>query len=429
MRMNRRNFIRTTTASLAAGTSIIASSNQTPLHIPKGKAEHCITIWLGGGAAQMDTWDPKRIGDPSTRSPGSAYGAIKTNLPGVKVCEHLKHSADRMDKMALIRTCYHNIIDEHSAANNFVHTGRKTTGTLTYPSIGSLVAHEKGPLDSKIPPYVVIGYPSIMRGPGFLGPKHSFIYLTDTEKGPLALAKPAHIGRDRIHRRKELLNKLSAIYGGKHSLDTVIQEYLSAQYVAQDISDGSFMKAFDLSNESSSTRQRYGDEFGQRCLLARRLVQSGVRFTEVSFNLNFINGTGWDTHKGGQKNQHHLIQSLDTALTALIDDLESKKLLDKTLIVVATEFGRPIGFDNGGGRGHWSKAFSMVLSGGGLQLGKVIGATDDNAQQPIERPISIPDFHATIHHALGIDYKKSLYAEDRPVPITDNGTPIRELFV
>ncbi len=396
--------------------------------VPAGRAEHCIFIWLGGGAAQMDTWDPKEQGDPDSNRAGSAYRAIKTAVSDVRVCEHLPNCADRLDRFAIIRSCHHGIIDEHAAANNFVHTGREPTGTITYPSIGSIVSHEKGSTDGEAPAYVVIGYPSIMRGPGFLGPRHSFIYLTDTEKGPRALATPRIVTGDRRQRRQQILSQLSGQFAEQNADDPLIEDYLIAQRQARSLAGGDFMRAFDLSAESSTIRQTYGDEFGQRCLLARRLVERGVRFTEVSFNLNFINGTGWDTHRGGQKNQHHLIRSLDTALAALVDDLESRSLLDRTLVVVATEFGRPFGFDGGGGRGHWSRAFSMVLAGGGLTTGKVIGETDERAEKVVRDPVSIPDFHATIHHALGINPSRSIYDGDRPVPVTDNGRPVAGLF-
>ena len=429
----RREFLKSTAGSLATiagagGISLNRLVAAPPPELPAGKAEHCIMIWLGGGAAQMDTWDPKELGDPETNKPGSAYPSIATAIPGVRVCEHLPDCADRLDRFVVVRSCHHDIIDEHSAANNFVHTGRKTTGTLTYPSLGSLVSHQKGSLDGKAPAYVVIGYPSIMRGPGFLGPKHSFVYLTDTEKGPRALATPRIVSDERLDRRQALLDRLVEDFANKEGDDPLVEDYLIAQRQARSLSGGDFMKAFNLSAEPSSLREKYGDEFGQRCLLARRLVQRGVRFSEVSFNLNFINGTGWDTHKGGQKNQHHLIRSLDKALAALVDDLESHRLLDKTLVVVATEFGRPFRFDGAGGRGHWSRAFSMVFAGGGLQSGQVIGVTDDRAEKILQDPVSIPDFHATIHHALGINPHRSIYSGDRPVPVTDNGSPIASLF-
>ena len=191
---------------------------------------------------------------------------------------------------------------------------------------------------------------------------------------------------------------------------------------------GEFSKVFALDAEPADLRSSYGGEFGQRCLLARRLVERGVRFVEVLHNLNFINGTGWDTHNEGQLNQHLLIRDLDGALAALVTDLEGKGLLDKTLVVVGTEFGRPIKFDGRGGRGHQSSTFSAVLAGGGLAHRGAWGETDEDAAEVVSNPVSVPDFHATIHHALGIDPHKELFHGDRPVPITDRGAPIAKLF-
>jgi hypothetical protein len=194
------------------------------------------------------------------------------------------------------------------------------------------------------------------------------------------------------------------------------------------LSGPNFARVFQLDGEPADLRESYGGEFGQRCLLSRRLLQAGVRFVEVSHNLNFVNGTGWDTHNQGQLNQHLLIKEMDSALSTLISDLEQHKMLDKTLVVVSTEFGRPARFDGGGGRGHHSKAFSVVLAGGGLRNGVTIGETDDLGMTITSRPVSVPDLHATIHSALGISPSDELYAGERPVPITDGGQPIRELF-
>ena len=188
------------------------------------------------------------------------------------------------------------------------------------------------------------------------------------------------------------------------------------------------MGGFRLDEEPAVLRARYGGEFGQRCLLARRLVERGVRFIEVSHNLNFLNGAGWDVHNSGILQQHALIQELDTAMSALITDLESKKMLDKTLIVLTTEFGRPPQFDSGGGRGHQGSAFSCVLAGGGLNHCGAYGETDELGQKIVSNPVGVPDLFATVHRALGIDYSKNLFDGDRPVPITDMGEPIAQLF-
>ena len=395
---------------------------------PKGKAEHCIFIWLGGGAAHIDTWDPKRLGDPAKKVAGSAYPAIQTAIPGVQVCEHLKHTADVLDRFVLLRTVNHTIIDEHSAATNFVHTGRKPTGTIAYPSIGSLVAQQKGSVGNGIPPYVLIGYPNLMRGPGFLGAKHGYVYLTDTEKGPAGLTRPSYVTTSRQSDRERMLEQMRAGFRARNPEDKTIAEYDDAVGASLNLAKGDFLRAFQLGAEPATLRQNFGGEFGQRCLLARRLVQTGVRFVEVSFNLNFINGTGWDTHNQGQKNQHILIQQLDQGLAALVRDLEKNKLLDSTLVVVASEFGRPPEFDGGGGRGHWGKAFTIALAGGGLKTGQAIGETDELGKLPVKNPMSVPDAHATIHCALGINPARLLYDGDRPVPITDMGEPAMGAF-
>ncbi|MBY0528100.1 MAG: DUF1501 domain-containing protein [Gemmataceae bacterium] len=394
----------------------------------RGKADSCIFLWLGGGACHLDTWDPKRKGD-GRKVAGSAYDAIPTAVSGVSVCQHLSRTAKRLDRCALLRTLHHDVIDEHAAATNRLHTGFATTGTLVYPSVGSVVAHQKGARQEGVPAYVVMGYPNVTRGPGFLGAKHGYIYLTETDVGPNGLVRPPDISDARQARREALLEKVRAGCLEKHRGDEPVADYSAVGVAGLKLAGPQFMSAFDLKNEPATLREVYGGEFGQRCLLARRLVQSGVRFVEVSFNLNFVNGTGWDTHNEGQQKQHVLIDQLDQALAALIQDLEGKKLLDRTLIVVATEFGRPAEFDSGGGRGHQSQAFSAVLVGGGLRTGRAVGETDELGKRIVSRPISVPDFHATIYAALGINPARRLYDGDRPVPITDAGKPVSELFV
>jgi len=232
----------------------------------------------------------------------------------------------------------------------------------------------------------------------------------------------------REDRRESLLGQMRSSFAAQHPNDAYVQPQNSINEQGFKLAGPRFLNVFDLKREPAGLRQAYGGEFGQRCLLARRLVQSGVRFVEVSFNLNFINGAGWDTHNGAQVKQHLLIRDLDQAFAALLQDLEKQKMLDRTLVVIATEFGRPPEFDSGGGRGHHSQAFSAVLAGGGLRTGRVIGQTDELAKTIVEHPVSIPDFHATVHTALGINPDKVLFAGSRPVPITDHGKPITEIF-
>ncbi len=424
--MKRRKLLKIAPGVMAA--SSLAAAEKNVSDVPNfGRAEHCIMFWLGGGMAQIDTFDPKRMGDAKARKPGSYYPSIETSVPGVQVCEHLTKTARLMENITALRTVHHNVVDEHAAATNRMHTGRPTSGTVVYPSIGSIVAHERGAACEGVPAYMLIGYPNLTRGPGFLGQKAGFVYLTDLEAGPAGLARPDFIGAGRQRRRQALLETVRTSGKKRFPNDRLFAEYDAAIGESLRLSGPDFMRTFDLSDEAASTRNRYGGEFGQRCLLARRLTESGVRFVEVSHNMNFRNGTGWDTHNDGQLNQHLLIRELDDALSALILDLERRGRLDSTLIVINSEFGRPAHFDSGGGRGHHSKCMSVVLAGGGLKHRGAYGVSDENAMEVVESPVSVPDLFATTLNALQIDPSKNLYDGDRPVPITDMGKPIRAL--
>jgi hypothetical protein len=427
MTMNRREFVAASAGALAALAVRSAAAEPAAAPLLKGQAEHCIFIWLGGGMSQIDTFDPKRRGDPAKKLAGSYYDSVDTAVSGVQVCEHLKGVAPLMDRVTAVRTVHHEVIDEHAAATNRMHTGRPVSGTVVYPSLGSVVAHELGAAGDGAPPYVLIGYPNITRGPGFLGARAGYLYLTDTSQGPAGLSRPEGITDKRHSRREEFL---AVVRQGTSALeqDPLVRDYAAAIEQSLKLSGPEFTQVFDLDQEPAGLRATYGGEFGQRCLLSRRLIERGVRFIEVSHNLNFLNGTGWDVHNAGILKQHELIWELDQAMAALIVDLESRRMLDKTLIVVASEFGRPPEFDSGGGRGHHAQAFTCVLAGGGLRHCGAYGETDEVARKALSDRVSVPDLFATIHAALGIDYRKSLHEGDRPIPITDQGQPIPKLF-
>lgn len=425
IKMKRRTFLQSTASAAIAAPLIASESTKTTL----GDAEHCVMIWLGGGMAQIDTFDPKEMGDAKAKKAGGYYRSIDTVVDGVQVCEHLSETAKVMDRVTAVRTVHHDVVDEHAAATNRMHTGRPTTGTVQYPSIGSIIASERGAAVDGVPAYMLIGYPNITRGPGFLGQKAGYVYLTDIQSGPAGLARPVGIDDARQARRQELLSTVRESGRERFGNDKLYADYDAAVGESLRLSGPDFMKSFDLSGESDSLRNKFGDGFGQRCLLTRRLFQSGVRFVELSHNMNFRNGTGWDTHNDGQLNQHLLIKELDVALTAMMVDLESHKMLSKTLIVISGEFGRPAQFDSGGGRGHHSKNFSVVLAGGGLNHQGAYGVSDNLAMKAVENPVSVPDLFATIFATMGIDPTKNLYNGDRPVPITDGGQAIAELLV
>ncbi|MEM9586194.1 MAG: DUF1501 domain-containing protein [Planctomycetota bacterium] len=425
MRPNRRAFL--TSAATATGCSALHSATASPsLNRLRGDAQHVISIWLGGGMGQMDTFDPKRKGDPKRKEAGSYYDAIETTVPGVQVCQFLPKTARKMEHVTAVRTVNHDVIDEHAAATNRMHTGRDISGTITYPSIGSIVANRRSAADPNAPPYVLIGYPNVTRGPGFLGAKDGYLYLTDTSRGPAGLSRPDGISPSRQARREAFLKTLQA--SGRQTASRVVHDYDQAIEQSLRLSGPEFSRVFDLSSEPDQLRRDYGGEFGQRCLLSRRLVQRGVRFVEVSHNLNFLNGAGWDVHNKGILDQHKLIAELDDAVATLIGDLKEKGLLDQTLVMITTEFGRPPEFDSGGGRGHQSRAFTCVLAGGGLKHVGAYGQTDELSKKVVADPVSVPDFFATVCAAMQIDPAENLYDGDRPVPITNGGQPIAALF-
>lgn len=413
----RREVLGAATGAVLAGAGLGAPSRR--------KADACIFIWLGGGMGQIDTFDPKAVGNGKRPGkPGSMYPSIPTTVPGVRVCEHLPKVAGIMDRITAVRGVHHKVIDEHAFATNLVHTGRMISGNVTYPSIGSIVSHTRGAGAPDVPAYMLVGYPNVSRGPGFLGAKAGYVYLTDTEAGPSGFSRPASVDSARAEGREKLLANLVADAPGGASVGS----YRQAQEQALRLSGPGFLRHFNLAGEAAGVRASYGGEFGQRCLLARRLVEAGVRFIEVSHNLNFLNGTGWDVHNEGINNQHLLIRELDTALSGLVMDLERRGILDSTLVVVATEFGRPPEFDGRGGRGHQGSAFTLVLAGGGLRHRGAHGVTDDSGKKVVEGGVSIPDFHATILAAMGVNPALELMDGTRPVPVTDGGRPVESLM-
>jgi hypothetical protein len=304
IRTTRRGFLSQVAAGSACAAAgipgVLAAADEEVLpQYPRGGADRCIFIWLGGGACHIDTFDPKRQGD-GVKEPGSYYKPISTAIADAQVCQHLSRTAPLLDRCVLVRSLHHNVVDEHAAATNRLHTGRPTTGTILYPSIGSIVAHELGSGGDGVPTYVVMGYPNVARGPGYLGSKYGYLYLTQTEVGPNGLVRPADVTLERQARREALLERMRSGVLARNPHDRRIEEYAGVSVEGFKLAGPQFSGVFDLSREPADLRAAYGSEFGQRCLLARRLAQSGVRFIEVASNLNFTNCTGWDTHKEGQ---------------------------------------------------------------------------------------------------------------------------------
>src|SRR4051794_18194867 len=247
--LSRRDLLR----AGAGAASLALAPGLARAAAPKGKATACIMLWLGGGAAQVDTFDPKRRGD-GKKDAGSYYDAIPTAVRGERVCEHLPRVADRLDRCVPVRSLHHQIIDEHAAATNLVHTGRPTGGTIIYPSIGSVVAHELGAGGDGVPAYVVIGYPNVTRGPGFLGSKYGYVYLTDTDSGPTGLTPPRDVPPARLGRREALLESFRADYAASHAGDPAALDYVAASREAARLSGPAFGRVFQLDGEPAGRR-------------------------------------------------------------------------------------------------------------------------------------------------------------------------------
>ncbi|MDG2223328.1 MAG: DUF1501 domain-containing protein [Rubripirellula sp.] len=409
------------------------------------KAKSCILIWLDGGASHLDTFDPKPQAPTEVRGP---FGSVETSLPGVRISEHLPKTGQMMDNLALIRSVT-SPFGVHNFAVQYLMTGYKPTPALEYPSIASVVAHLKtqgGILPSNIAIPHLTSRDVATIGNGFLpnDTKH-FSLGSDPGKASYKVRDlDFYRGLDisRLDRRRQIVNamneygKLKSQAGGVNDPDLERAYNLIASTEAK--------AAFDLGNESTEMRGQYGidpranlgdsNNIGQQCLLARRLVERGVPFVTV-------NNVGWDNHldlqtyanrhPGDSRSApHSLIPGLDKALSALISDLSTRGMLDETLVLVMTDFGRTPKINSTGGRDHWPNCFSVAMAGGGVQCGQVIGASDDLGEFVTDRPITPGDLSATIYTLLGIDPGHELKTPDgRPIQVAPPASKvIKELI-
>jgi uncharacterized protein (DUF1501 family) len=370
------------------------------------KHKSCILLFMNGGPAQSHTFDLKD---------GSEYKAIDTSAPGIKISEHLPKVAEQMKHLAILRSMSTGD-GNHPTAQYLMHTGyRRGFGGITYPSIGSIVAAELGQPDAELPNFVSVGANG--RSPGYLGPKHAALNVLDANRGVENLKPIAPL--EDLDERASLLDELDRGFLQEYGA-TSIEAHQRGYQKAVQLMHSSRAKAFDLGQEPESVRAAYGRSgFGQGCLLARRLIEAGVPFVEVSLG-------GWDTHQGAAQPVQRLSQQLDPAFGTLVKELHERGLLETTLVVWMGEFGR----SPGRGQNHYARAWSTVMGGAGLKVGQVVGKTDRSGGTVAERPINVVDFMATICKALGIDYNKQIVAKGgRPHRLVDKGAnPVKELF-
>jgi len=383
---------------------------------PKGgKAKHVIYIYLSGGMSHIDTFDPK---------PGSGVEGPLTPINGradIQLSEHLPEMAKVMDKVTLIRSMT-STQGAHERGNYLMHTSYNKIATTRHPYLGSWVNKLGGRFNDNLPGNVVIAGGSRHPGGGFFESKYSPLSIGNPDAGLQNSALPKGVTQEQFDRRLYLANQFDRKFRSKFEHKQV-QGYSDFYEEAVRLMSSSDLKAFDLREEKQETRDRYGDDrFAQGCLLARRLVEHGVRFVEVGFG-------GWDTHQDNFERLAEKVPVLDRALAALLQDLDSKGMLRDTLVVMASEFGRTPKINDRDGRDHHPAAFTTLLAGGGVKRGFVYGSSDEKGARVRDNKVSIPDFNATIAHALGLPLEQKIISPSgRPFTVVDKGKPVTDVF-
>ncbi|WP_437204350.1 DUF1501 domain-containing protein [Planctomicrobium sp. SH664] len=441
---------RDTLKLLTAGFSTTSLSGWFPTFAGEAAARmqrprSCILLWMPGGPSQLDTFDLK----PDHEN-GGEFKSIETSVPGIRISEHFPLLAQQAQHLAIIRSMKTKEGD-HGRAAFHLRTGYRPTGPLEYPTLGSLIAHEALPSSTGLPNYVSILAENSINpaafSPGFLGPQYAPLQVgqparqarrgqeLESEYGaPLSVnnvALPAGVDAQRTAGRRELLQFVDQEFAMQRpGLPTASHQ--SAYLQAATMMQSTAMKAFELDEEPASLRAAYGkNRFGQACLLARRLVEQGVPFIEVTLSSPTGNGgLGWDTHQAGFETIRNLSAVLDPAWATLISDLRDRGLLETTTMLWMGEFGRTPTINGTGGRDHFPNAWSTVLAGGGIQGGQVYGETDDSGMEVTEKPVAVNELLATLMSAIGVDHThQNLSPVGRPIRLVEPEVePIAQLL-
>ncbi len=443
--LSRRDWLRLSAAGVV-GYSLSGwlESMAADLAADPRRRRSCILLWMNGGPSQMDTFDLK-----PGHANGGPYKEIPTSIPGIRISEHLPRLAKNMEQVALIRSMRTKEAD-HGRASYLLRTGRVPGGPVQYPTLGSVLSKELGHPDAELPNFVSIapfrGLSPAAYGPGFLGPQYAPLIVGENATnfgGPQAsdseqalrvedLSLPDGVNKSRAAARVHLLEEMEQDFLGQRASAAALT-HRTAYQRAVTLMRSSASRAFNLEEEPNEVRDGYGRSlFGQGCLLARRLVERGVPFVEVTLSqAPGITGLGWDTHQNNFENVQKLSQVLDQAWSALLVDLRVRGLLDSTLIVWMGEFGRtPKIARDRNGRDHWANSWTTVLCGGGIRGGQVIGRTSPDGMEVEERPVAVTDFLATVGMALGVDVSKQNASNvGRPIRIVEpTAKPITEIL-
>jgi hypothetical protein len=438
--LTRRDVLRLSAAGVLGGSlsgwlGRLADAAGPPSTLKRS----CILLWMNGGPSQMDTFDLK---------PGHANGGpfkeISTRVPGIKISEHLPKIAAFMEQIALVRSMTGRE-GEHGQATFLTHTGYVPRGPIQYPPLGAHVGRQLGRADADLPNFVSIApnrtFSQGSYGPGFLGPRYAPLIVGESRLGyrppdgdsaaDLQVenrALPAGTSQARFDARLEIARELQRDFVSQHP-DALAQSHQTAYERAVGLMSSAAARALNVEEESAATRDAYGRNlFGQGCLLARRLVERGVPFVEVT--LGGLGGIGWDTHFNNFDTVRQLSGMLDAGWSALLADLRQRGLLDTTLMVWMGEFGRTPRINSSKGRDHYPQAWTAALAGGGIRGGQVIGRTSPDGTTVDKQPVTIPTFLATVYRALGIDVTtQNVSNTGRPIPLLEAPVhPIREVL-
>lgn len=410
--INRRSFVHAVSAgAIAAGTVNFRDVMTLQAEDLRKQGMSMILLFMQGAPSQFETFDPK----PGTEN-GGPTKAIKTSVAGIDIANGWEQTAKVMDDIAVIRSMT-NKEGQHQRAVYQLHTGYIPAGSVKHPSLGSNIAHEIGDAAGELPSIVSVGRTI---GSGFLG----------VEYEPFVVFNPAEMPQNtqltvsdkRFSRRLGVLKELQQDFaqtGGKQVVES--QQKLYEKTSRMILSPK--LKAFDISEEPENLQDRYGKtQFGQGCLLARRLVEAGVTFVEVVLN-------GWDTHEDCFARVNTLADQVDPALSTLIADLKDRGRLDKTLIVWMGEFGRTPRINPRGGRDHYPRVFNALMAGGGIRGGQLIGSSSKDGTSVEKDPVTVPDLFSSICKSLQIDpAKENISPQGRPLKIVDGGKPVEKLF-
>ncbi|MBL8730595.1 MAG: DUF1501 domain-containing protein [Planctomycetes bacterium] len=414
-----RSLLGVGAAAMVGPGAIARALAQDPIAGPvlgHATAKRVVYLFLRGGMSHLDTFDPKP--GKSTQGP---VEALRTRGDGVLIGQYFPKLAQQMDKVCVVSSMSSKQ-GAHPQAQYLMRTSYELRGTIQHPSLGAWHHRLAGRENPTLPGHVLIGGAADMPSAGFFPPEFQALPIGSAEDGLQNAHLPRGVDEERFQRRLRKLEELNAHFASQHEPRDVAA-YSRAYDEAVRLMRSSDLVAFDIELETAAMRAAYGENpFGSGCLLARRLVEHGVRYVEVVSD-------GWDTHADNFDRLGDLTPAIDQGLSALLADLDARGLLRDTLVVLATEFGRTPDIDQDQGRNHYPKAFSCLLAGGGIRGGQRYGRTDDEGREVVSDPVSIQDFNATIAHATGIplDYVVTS-PTGRPFKVADKGVPVTSIF-